>query len=155
MHVTGTRCSMTAAPGTCQSAGPCRATPCPVSTWRGLSGRMVRSPGGQTTANTRQTPGQPHDTFTRLTQNSRFSYPDDVPGQLPAPPQPWPHAYGAQGHGKLRNSLSNPKASLVYFVVRDDSSTSELVFQTSDTTWQAYNLYGGANTYYGLTPPFR
>ena len=85
----------------------------------------------------------------------RFSYPDDVPGELPAPPQPWPHAYGAQGHGKLRNSLINPKASLVYFVVRDDSSTSEVVFQTSDTTWQAYNLYGGANTYYGLTPPFR
>ena len=43
----------------------------------------------------------------------------------------------------------------MYFVVRDDSSTSEVVFQTSDTTWQAYNLYGGANTYYGLTPPFR
>ena len=74
---------------------------------------------------------------------------------MPAPPQPWPHAYGAQGHGKLRNSLTNPKASLVYFVVRDDSSSSEVVFQTSDTTWQAYNLYGGANTYYGLTPPFR
>ena len=116
----------------------------------------MRSPGGQTTANTLQMPGQNHNTLTKtITPHSRFSYPDDVPGQLPAPPQPWPHAYGAQGHGKLRNSLTNPKASLVYFVVRDDSSSSEVVFQTSDTTWQAYNLYGGANTYYGLTPPFR
>ena len=30
-----------------------------------------------------------------------------------------------------------------------------MIFQTADTTWQAYNLFGGANTYYGLTPPFR
>ena len=87
--------------------------------------------------------------------DARFSYPDDTPGQLPAQPQPWPHAYGGQGHGKLRNSLHNPRASLVYFVVRNDQSTSEVVFQTSDTTWQAYNLYGGANTYYGLQPPYR
>ena len=87
--------------------------------------------------------------------DARFSYPDDTPGQLPAQPQPWPHAYGAQGHGNLRNSLHNPRASLVYFVVRNDQSKSEVVFQTSDTTWQAYNLYGGANTYYGLNPPYR
>ena len=60
--------------------------------------------------------------------------------------------------------------------MRDDDSKSEVLFQTSDTTWQAYNLYGGirsqltgpskyifkpfllypgANTYYGLTPPYR
>ena len=87
--------------------------------------------------------------------DARFSFPDDSPGQLPAPPQPWPHAYGAQGHGRLRTSLRNPRASLVYFVVRDDDSEAEVLFQTSDTTWQAYNLYGGANTYYGLSPPYR
>ena len=92
--------------------------------------------------------------------DSRFSFPDDQPGQLPAPPIAWPHAYGAQGHGKLNNSLHQPKveilshftashqpassqASLVYFVVRDDDSKSDILFQTSDTTWQAYNLYGG------------
>jgi len=34
-------------------------------------------------------------------------------------------------------------ASHVYFVVRSDSSRSALLFQTSDTTWQAYNDYGG------------
>ena len=87
--------------------------------------------------------------------DARFSFPDDSPGQLPAPPQPWPHAYGAQGHGRLRTSLRNPRASLVYFVVRDDDSEAEVLFQTSDSTWQAYNLYGGANTYYGLSPPYR
>ena len=87
--------------------------------------------------------------------DARFSFPDDSPGQLPNPPQPWPHAYGAQGHGRLRTSLRSPRASLVYFVVRDDHSEAEVLFQTSDTTWQAYNLYGGANTYYGLSPPYR
>ena len=38
------------------------------------------------------------------------------------------------------------------FIVRDDSSTSDIVFQTSDTTWQAYNGWGGANFYGGNGP---
>ncbi len=40
-------------------------------------------------------------------------------------------------------------ASHITFVVRDDSSHSDLVFQTSDPTWQAYNTYGGSNFYSG------
>lgn len=40
-------------------------------------------------------------------------------------------------------------ASHVFFVVRDDASTSDLLFQTSDTTWQAYNEYGGNSLYSG------
>ena len=39
--------------------------------------------------------------------------------------------------------------SHVVFVVRNDSSTSDIVFQTSDTTWQAYNNYGGQSLYEG------
>ena len=35
-------------------------------------------------------------------------------------------------------------ASHIVFVVRDDASESKLLFQTSDTTWQAYNNYGGS-----------
>jgi hypothetical protein len=38
-------------------------------------------------------------------------------------------------------------ASHVYFVVRDDDGHSDLLFQTSDETWQAYNSYGGASLY--------
>jgi hypothetical protein len=37
--------------------------------------------------------------------------------------------------------------SLVVFVVRDDQSTSDLLFQTSDTTWQAYDASGGHSLY--------
>ncbi|MBW9055648.1 DUF4082 domain-containing protein [Rhizobium mesosinicum] len=43
-------------------------------------------------------------------------------------------------------------ASIIPFVVRDDASTSDIVFQTSDTTWQAYNAWGGASLYYGDVP---
>jgi N,N-dimethylformamidase beta subunit-like, C-terminal/Concanavalin A-like lectin/glucanases superfamily/Galactose oxidase-like, Early set domain/Bacterial Ig domain/Glyoxal oxidase N-terminus len=38
-------------------------------------------------------------------------------------------------------------ASLIYFVVRDDTGASDLLFQTSDTTWQAYNTWGGYSLY--------
>ena len=40
-------------------------------------------------------------------------------------------------------------ASHVVFVVRDDGGRSNLLFQTSDTTWQAYNRYGGNSLYTG------
>ena len=38
-------------------------------------------------------------------------------------------------------------ASHIVFVVRDDASKSDIAFQTSDTTWQAYNYYGGNSLY--------
>jgi hypothetical protein len=44
-------------------------------------------------------------------------------------------------------------ASHIMFVVRDDNSTSDILFKTSDTTWQAYNDYGGANLYAGGPGP--
>ena len=40
--------------------------------------------------------------------------------------------------------------SHIPFIVRNDASTSQVVFQTSDSTWQAYNKYGGSNFYSGL-----
>jgi hypothetical protein len=40
-------------------------------------------------------------------------------------------------------------ASHVPFVVRDDDGRSDMLFQTSDTTWQAYNGYGGNSLYTG------
>jgi hypothetical protein len=39
--------------------------------------------------------------------------------------------------------------SHIPFVVRDDAGRSDLLFQTSDTTWQAYNQYGGRSLYVG------
>ncbi|NUL48816.1 DUF4082 domain-containing protein [Cellulosimicrobium funkei] len=40
-------------------------------------------------------------------------------------------------------------ASHITFVVRNDGSTSDVLFQTSDTTWHAYNTYGGSDFYRG------
>jgi hypothetical protein len=40
-------------------------------------------------------------------------------------------------------------ASHILFVVRDDDGGSDLLFQTSDATWQAYNRYGGNSLYFG------
>jgi hypothetical protein len=42
--------------------------------------------------------------------------------------------------------------SHIPFIVREDGSTSDIVFQTSDTTWQAYNAWGGASLYVGDVP---
>lgn len=40
--------------------------------------------------------------------------------------------------------------SQIPFIIRDDTSHADVVFQTSDTTWQAYNAYGGSSFYRGL-----
>ena len=38
-------------------------------------------------------------------------------------------------------------SSLIPFVVRNDASHSDILYQTSDETWQAYNTYGGNSLY--------
>ncbi|XVV16565.1 DUF4082 domain-containing protein [Actinoplanes sp. CA-131856] len=40
-------------------------------------------------------------------------------------------------------------SSHISFVVRNDASHSDVLFKTSDATWQAYNTYGGASFYGG------
>lgn len=47
---------------------------------------------------------------------------------------------------KLTASASG-KQSYIIFVVRDDASTSDLLFQTSVTTYEAYNSWGGKSLY--------
>ena len=43
-------------------------------------------------------------------------------------------------------------ASHIVFIVRQDGGTSNILFQTSDTTWHAYNRYGGNSLYEGTGP---
>jgi len=45
--------------------------------------------------------------------------------------------------------LDTGGASHMVFVVRADAGGSQMLFQTSDTTWQAYNDYGGNSLYTG------
>ena len=53
---------------------------------------------------------------------------------------------------KLVRTDGTSGSSHIFFVVREDASTSALLFQTSDTTWQAYNDYGGSSFYDGPQP---
>ena len=54
--------------------------------------------------------------------------------------------------GSSANALREPRASHIYFVVRDDDGESDLLLQTSDMTWQAYNRFGGHSVYGRLNP---
>lgn len=49
----------------------------------------------------------------------------------------------------VREDPEDGRASHVLFVVRNDDGGSELLFQTNDATWQAYNTYGGNSLYLG------
>src|ERR1051326_5078927 len=51
----------------------------------------------------------------------------------------------------IRTDAGSPGSgtSHIVFVVRDDVRHADLLFQTSDTTWQAYNQYGGGSLYCG------
>ena len=51
--------------------------------------------------------------------------------------------------GRLVRDDSTGGASHVPFVIRNDESHSKVLFQTSDSTWQAYNTYGGNSLYKG------
>ena len=82
-----------------------------------------------------------------------------VPGRDPLlpPSTSHPHAYGASGHNRLPESfaLSSPRASLAFFVVLSPPSSShDLLFQTADATWHAYNGYGGYTTYGTFSFPY-
>mmetsp|Transcript_31756 Transcript_31756/g.64557 ORF Transcript_31756/g.64557 Transcript_31756/m.64557 type:complete len:940 (+) Transcript_31756:135-2954(+) len=76
------------------------------------------------------------------------------------------HAYGCPSGpknkrwGKHKGALKDPRASLVYLVVRASAlqlahalasagttGQADVLFQTMDTTWQAYNCWGGVNSY--------
>ncbi|MDP9119906.1 MAG: DUF4082 domain-containing protein [Acidobacteriota bacterium] len=58
----------------------------------------------------------------------------------PVPPTAVSGVYVAK---LLRTDARVSNSSHILFVVRDDARRSDLLFQTSDTTWQAYNPYGG------------
>ena len=45
------------------------------------------------------------------------------------------------------DSGGSDNGSLIPFVVRNDASHSDILFQTDDETWQAYNTYGGNSLY--------
>ncbi len=65
-----------------------------------------------------------------------------VSASWPVPPDAASGVYIARP-----SRTDNGGASHIVFIVRNDASTADLLFQTSDTTWQSYNPYGGYNAY--------
>jgi hypothetical protein len=62
----------------------------------------------------------------------------------------WSTASAASGIYLARlKRIDTGGASHIVFIVRDDARQADFVFQTSDTTWQAYNQYGGGSLYCG------
>ncbi|ODT82135.1 MAG: Mo-co oxidoreductase dimerization domain protein [Pelagibacterium sp. SCN 64-44] len=51
---------------------------------------------------------------------------------------------------KLTRLDGSGGSNMIPFIVRDDEAPSDITFQTSDTTWQAYNWWGGYNLYGGI-----
>ncbi len=60
----------------------------------------------------------------------------------------WPSGFYA-----ARMTLGDPYYSFVPFVVKEDTPgvSSNIVFQTASTNWQAYNIFGGSSFYDGRT----
>src|SRR5262249_53105672 len=52
----------------------------------------------------------------------------------------------------VANVIDGSQIFQIPFVITNPSSTSDIVFQTSDETWQAYNGWGGDNLYGGDGP---
>ena len=67
------------------------------------------------------------------------------------------HAYGAAGHGRAlglkRHALKEPRASHVYFVVRDDAHTSDILVQTKVTCVCSFRHFFSPSVHL-LFPPF-
>lgn len=49
----------------------------------------------------------------------------------------------------VRLDPEDGRSNHIFFVVRDDNSNAPILFQTSDTTWQAYNYWGKSSLYFG------
>ena len=52
----------------------------------------------------------------------------------------------------IANVINGTEIFQIPFIIRDDASHSDIVLQTSDQDWQAYNGWGGANLYFGNGP---
>jgi len=64
----------------------------------------------------------------------------------------WTIPTGSVSGVYVANVVQGTQVFQIPFVVKDPNSTSNIVFQTDDETWQAYNGWGGTNLYGGNGP---
>lgn len=104
--------------------------------------------GGRQTAPqvTRKSVKQPLPQVDQVTGSIECNWKDPYVLKIPynsADPTQWASGFYL---AKLTTSKSG-KQSYIIFVVRDDSRTSDVLFQSSVTTYQAYNNWGGMSLY--------
>jgi uncharacterized repeat protein (TIGR02543 family) len=107
--------------------------------WYGGDGARLVGTGVVTATLPQTQPAPLYDAATAMTDcgNWAESAHWDVP----------PSAVSGVYYALLIRDDGTPGRSHVIFVVRDDASTSDVLMSTSDSTWNAYNLYGGASLY--------
>jgi hypothetical protein len=64
----------------------------------------------------------------------------------------WAVSSAATSGAYVANVIDGSQVFQIPFIITNPSSTSNIVFQTSDETWQAYNGWGGTNLYGGNGP---
>lgn len=110
--------------------------------YAGLGGRQIKAPMTQT--GNAQPPTVPDAVNGSLIEcNWTHPYVLDIPNN-PSDPTDWCSGIYL---AKLTGSWSG-KQSYIVFTVRDDERPSDYLFQSSVTTWQAYNSWGGNGLYY-------
>jgi hypothetical protein len=55
---------------------------------------------------------------------------------------------------KLTRTDNNGSSHIIFVVKEDVGVPTDILFKTSDATWQAYNVYGGNSLYVGATPGY-
>jgi hypothetical protein len=107
--------------------------------YKGLGARKVAGPI-QRTGVSQATPALDMDTgFLECAWVSPYTL--SVPNN-PADPTDW-----ASGVYLAKLTASGGKQSYIIFVVRDDARASDFLYQSSFTTYQAYNSWGGKSLY--------
>ena len=114
--------------------------------YQGFGARKVATIPATGTLPLQPQPACLRDTSTGLTDCGNWSVLKDASGAEVS----WSTTGATSGIyiAKL-NRFGAPGASHIPVIVRDDARQADVVVQTSDTTWQAYNSYGGANLYCG------
>lgn len=106
--------------------------------WRVACEWRVDSLSGVYFARFTRTDSSPAPTWRNDNSPVRWDVRFATPGAPFERPAPGPHRYGANGFGALRRPIRNARASHAYFVVRSTEPT-DILMQTLDQTWQAYN----------------
>ena len=125
-----------------------RSTPPPrrtASTSTGWATTTVTAPAGspRSLPTVLRQPAQLHHASPRPGSSTAATGPRTRHGRCP------PTAVSGIYFAHLVRTDGTAGESHVFFVVRDDDGGSDMLFQTSDTTWQAYNTYGGNSLYTG------